>query len=54
MGTLSFVASLALAGAAVHAGHARDDRRAFRLVLVLALLDVARALFAGGRARDNT
>ena len=54
MGTLGFVASLALAGAAVRAGHARDDRRAFRFVLVLALLDVARALYDGGCALDST
>jgi 4-hydroxybenzoate polyprenyltransferase len=44
MGTLGFVASLALGGAAVHAGRARADHRAFRLVLVLALLDVAQLL----------
>lgn len=44
MGTLSFVASLALGGAAVHAGNTRDDRRAFRFVLVLALFDVAQLL----------
>jgi 4-hydroxybenzoate polyprenyltransferase len=44
MGTLGFVASLALSEAAVHAGRAREDRRAFRLVLALALLDVAQLL----------
>jgi 4-hydroxybenzoate polyprenyltransferase len=44
MGTLSFVASLALGGVAVHAGYTRQDRRAFRFVLVLALLDVAQLL----------
>jgi 4-hydroxybenzoate polyprenyltransferase len=54
MGTLGFVASLALAGAAVRAGRARDDRRAFRCVLVLALLDAARALFQGAYVRDST
>jgi 4-hydroxybenzoate polyprenyltransferase len=53
LGPLGFLASFALAGAAVHAGRARDDRRAFRLVLVLALLDVARLLLEGGRVRDS-
>lgn len=45
-----FLASLGLAGAAIHAAHARDDRRAFRLVLLLALADVAQLIVG---ARDD-
>ena len=49
-----FVASLALAGAAIHSATARNDRRALRLVLVLALVDVMQLLFGARLVRSRS
>lgn len=48
-----FLASLGLASAAIHAAHARDDRSSFRLVLLLALLDVAQLIVGAQLSRSS-
>lgn len=50
---LGFVTSLGLGAAALHAARSRQDRRAFRLVLALALLDVTELLLATRRANNR-
>jgi hypothetical protein len=41
---VGFLASIGLTGLALHAARVRKDRRAFRLVMVLALVDVTQLI----------
>lgn len=48
-----YVASLGLASAAIQAARARDDRRAFRRVLLLSLLNVTQLMAGARRYRSS-
>lgn len=50
IGATSFLASLAIGTLALRAGFSRDDRRSFRLVLLLAVVDVAQLLIFSRRS----